>query len=66
MARGNKEGLRIDGGGASAEITNCVFTHNSNRGILNAGSLYTRQNNTLNWNTTDYEATGPKINAPAF
>jgi hypothetical protein len=61
---GSDSGLLIESG-ASAEITNCVFALN-NVGINNFGTVYTRKNNTLNWNVNDYKGSGTKIQAPAF
>jgi hypothetical protein len=53
--------------GTTAIITNSTFTHN-NTGIENGGTLYTRRNNTNNWNVTDYRNNGggTKISVGAF
>jgi hypothetical protein len=67
VARGSGQGLLVSPG-ASAIITDSVFTHN-NTGIHNTGTLHTRNNNTLNWNVTDYDdfgGDGVRISATAF
>jgi hypothetical protein len=52
VARGNGgPGLSVDGG-ASARISNSVFTNNAT-GIANNGIVQTRQNNTIASNTTE-------------
>jgi hypothetical protein len=64
VASGSGHGLLLYSG-ASAEITDSVFTNN-HTGIRYDGTLYTRRNNTVNWNVTDYSGSGARIVAPAF
>lgn len=66
VMNGNHDGLYIDAG-ASAEVIDSVFTNNRGSGIYNnTGTLYTRKNNTINWNTDDYFAAGTEKTAPAY
>jgi hypothetical protein len=58
VARGNTDfGLRVTAS-HSAQVTDSTFTNNGT-GVLNEGTLYTRGNNALGGNTTDYQGNAP-------
>jgi hypothetical protein len=65
VAHANSGRAGLSFGSAVVIITDCVFTHND-AGIYNAGTLYTRGNNTLNGNVLDYTGLGTKTSATAF
>ena len=47
VSRGNTTGLLIFDSVTAVSITNCVITSNTLRAFYNAGTFYTRQNNTV-------------------